>query len=90
MRTKLCLVVLAVLLLGSLPAEALVCMWCDCTMDCTRACRDENTWMPSTCGAYGGLCAQNPDCLYRAAENPLMQELERGDKAPVCAEQPVP
>lgn len=26
----------------------------------------------------------------RAAESPLMQELERPDKAPVCPEQPAP
>lgn len=90
MRTKLCLVVLAVLLLGPVSAEALVCMWCDCTMDCSKSCRDENTWLPSTCGAYGGLCAQNPECLYRAAESSLMHELEGADKASVCSQQPEP
>lgn len=90
MRTKLCLIVLAVLMLGSVSAEAMVCMWCDCTLDCSKSCRDENTWQPSTCGAYGGLCAQHPDCLYRAAENPVMQELEGPATALVCSEQSEP
>jgi hypothetical protein len=90
MRTKLCLVVLAALVLGSVSAEAMVCMWCDCTLDCTKSCRDENTWQPSTCGAYGGLCAQNPECLYRAAESPLMQELGSPENAPICSDQPEP
>ncbi|HWM94437.1 MAG TPA: hypothetical protein VN493_27025 [Thermoanaerobaculia bacterium] len=87
MKTKLCVAVLGMLLLGAVSANALVCQWCDCTMACSRACRDTSTWLITTCGAYGGLCATAPECLQLAAENPLMQELPTSDKAPVCSEQ---
>ena len=85
MRTKLCLAVAALLFFGAVSAQALVCDWCDCTMSCSKACRDSTTWGPSTCGASGPICAEHPDCLYFAEKEAGSSDLFSSGQALVCS-----
>lgn len=91
MKAKLCLAVLVLLAFGAVSANALACMWCDCTMECSRGCRDTTTWQVTTCGAWGDVCIGRPACLaWIGPENPLSPsgngEQFAGIEPAVCSE----